>query len=207
MSEPLADRFRRTLLALLLVSVPAMSSAAPRGEALTRVPSMKQLRTEERALQFQIEHEKRVLRQESPVATPASGRHAATEPRQAAGASTQIAAEKQLLEQQVAAEASRLHQGQQALRHQREIQNIWVGAIRAKIQKNWTIPKGYQLGQSCQVTVKQDRRGYILSLHVGRCTANGLFRRSLTQAIVRSQPFPRAPNSHVFNAILNFTFN
>jgi colicin import membrane protein len=120
----------------------------------------------------------------------------------------QAAAEKKMLDQQMAAEAAALQKQQQAIqaRRNRQLQSSWIGQLKATIQRNWVIPPGYQPGQSCQVTVKQDQGGYILSLQIGQCTGDELFRRSVETAVKRSEPLPLAPNPQVFQATLNFTF-
>ena len=108
----------------------------------------------------------------------------------------------------MAAEAAALQKQQQAIQARRneQLQNSWVGQLKDKIQRNWVIPPGYRPGQSCQVTVKQDQGGYILSLQIGQCTGDELFRRSVETAVKRSEPLPLAPNAQVFQATLNFTF-
>ncbi len=108
----------------------------------------------------------------------------------------------------MAAEAAALQKQQQAIqaRRNQQLQNSWIGLLKAKIQRNWVIPPGYQPGQSCQVTVKQDQGGYILSLQIGQCSGDELFRRSIETAVKRSEPLPLAPNQQVFQATLNFTF-
>ncbi|WP_455386040.1 cell envelope integrity protein TolA, partial [Acidihalobacter prosperus] len=123
-------------------------------------------------------------------------------------AAAAAAAERKMLDQQMAAEAAALQKQQQAIqaRHNQQLQNSWIGQLKAKIQRNWVIPPGYQPGQSCQVTVKQDQGGYILSLQIGQCTGDELFKRSVETAVKRSEPLPLAPNQQVFQATLNFTF-
>lgn len=207
MSEPPTHRWTGSLLVLLLTAVPVMVSAAPRGESPASLPSMKQLRVEERTLQRQIKEEKRLLREESLVANPTAGQPSLTAPRPMVPANAHTTTpDKQALARRIATEARQLQMEQQSRRYEVELQNSWVREIRAKIQKNWTIPKGYQPGQSCQVTATQDRRGYLVRLQIVRCAANGQFERSVAQAIAHAEPFPLAPNSHVFQATLNFTF-
>ncbi len=118
------------------------------------------------------------------------------------------AIQKKLMERQLRVEAQVLERRQQALlvARNRRLLARWVQALTSKIQNIWKIPIGYKTGQSCEVTVKQDPAGYILSFHVGRCTGDELFRRSVETAIVQSSPLPLAPSPAVFHSTLTFIF-
>ncbi|APZ43661.1 hypothetical protein BW247_11650 [Acidihalobacter ferrooxydans] len=87
------------------------------------------------------------------------------------------------------------------------LQARWAAQIKNKIQSHWSIPPGYQPGESCQVTVTQDRSGYILSVRIGHCSGGELFRRSLEMATSESSPLPPAPSPQVFQSKLILEFN
>lgn len=83
----------------------------------------------------------------------------------------------------------------------------YKAAVGQKIQRNWIKPPGLAVGIKCEVTVIQLPTGDIVEVSVQRCTGGGdSFRRSVENAVWKSDPLPQPPDAQLFQRQINITF-
>lgn len=190
MSENTTKRVIRIALALCIINTFVLASeAANAAQSAVTTPSMKRLIAKENRLQQQIAAQMKLLNQES---------HASVHLARAHRASTPLKVTKP--------HPPSVHRVVYQGRHAHKLQNTWVSAIRVEVAKYWSRIKGLKSGQSCQVSVKQNRQGYVRSIQFGHCTGDARFIQAVLSVINQAQPFPRAPSQQVFQSILNFSF-
>lgn len=88
------------------------------------------------------------------------------------------------------------------------LQSQYVGAIRGKIESLWRKPPGVDTSNaSCKVRIKQVIGGYIKEVAIVKCSGGSdQFRKSVEEAVWKSDPLPAPPDDDVFlpEFILNF---
>lgn len=83
----------------------------------------------------------------------------------------------------------------------------YKAAVGQKIQRNWIKPPGLAVGIKCEVTVIQLPTGDIVEVSVQRCTGGGdSFKRSVENAVRKSDPLPQPPDPKLFQRQINITF-
>ncbi len=104
-------------------------------------------------------------------------------------------------EQERAAKAAR----QQELN---TLQSQYIGAIQSEVTSRWRKPPGVDTNNAfCKVRIKQAIGGYIEEVSIMKCEGgNDQFRRSVEEAVWKSDPLPAPPDDDVFlrEFILNF---
>jgi colicin import membrane protein len=108
------------------------------------------------------------------------------------------------LKQQMAAEQQRL-QAEQSRQRQ-----LWVAEykdlIAQKVERNWLRPAGTARGLTCRVLVHQLPTGDVVSVEVVRSSGNGVFDRSVENAVRKASPLPPPPDKSVFDREIVFNF-
>ena len=79
-------------------------------------------------------------------------------------------------------------------------------AIRNKIQRRWRKPLNEQPDAWCRVYVRQAPGGYVEKVEVEECTGDEAFRRSVEEAVWKSDPLPQPPSPELFDRDLRFKF-
>ena len=81
-------------------------------------------------------------------------------------------------------------------------------AIKQKIQRNWIKPPGVPSGIKCEVSVIQLPTGDVIAVSVESCTGGGeSLRRSVENAVRKSDPLPQAPDPKLFQRQIQITFS
>ena len=83
---------------------------------------------------------------------------------------------------------------------------IYQDAIRSKIQSRWRKPLSEQPDAWCKVFVRQAPGGYVEDVVVEQCTGDEAFRRSVEEAVWKSDPLPEPPIPELFDRELRFKF-
>ncbi len=96
-------------------------------------------------------------------------------------------------EQERAAKAAR----QQELN---TLQSQYIHAIQSKVQNSWRKPLGMDTSNAvCRVRIKQAIGGYIEEVAIVECSGgNQQFRKSVEEAVWKSDPLPAPPDDDVF---------
>ncbi len=88
------------------------------------------------------------------------------------------------------------------------LQSQYIGAIQSKVTSRWRKPPGVDTSNAfCKVRIKQAIGGYIEEVAIIKCEGgNEQFRRSVEEAVWKSDPLPAPPDEDVFlrEFILNF---
>ncbi len=79
-------------------------------------------------------------------------------------------------------------------------------AIRSRIQSRWRKPLNEQPEAWCKVYVLQTPGGYVENVVVEECTGDEAFRRSVEEAVWKSDPLPQPPSPELFDRELRFKF-
>jgi len=81
-----------------------------------------------------------------------------------------------------------------------QLQGMYEGQIRARIERAWSRPRDEIEGQkfSCRVLIHQDPKGAIGEIELQQCNGSERWQRSLTDAIFASSPLPAPPHPKVF---------
>ena len=80
-------------------------------------------------------------------------------------------------------------------------------SIRSKVQSRWRKPLNTQPHAWCKVYVQQTPSGYVETVVVEECSTNDTaFRRSVEEAVRKSEPLPKPPSPELFDRELRFTF-
>lgn len=91
----------------------------------------------------------------------------------------------------------------------REIHRLiaqYQDAIRSKIQSRWRKPLNEQPDAWCRVYVLQTPGGYVENVVVEQCTGDEAFRRSVEEAVWKSDPLPQPPLPELFDREIRFKF-
>ena len=122
------------------------------------------------------------------------------------------AAEKERLAKILEAEEAELRAAEleaQRIAKQRAMNReiaIYQDAIRSKIQSRWRKPLSEQSDAWCKVFVRQAPGGYVEDVVVEQCTGDEAFRRSVEEAVWKSDPLPEPPIPELFDRELRFKF-
>jgi len=88
------------------------------------------------------------------------------------------------------------------------LQSQYIGAIQSKVTSRWRKPPGVDTSNAfCKVRIKQAIGGYIEEVAIIKCQGgNEQFRKSVEEAVWKSDPLPAPPDDDVFlrEFILNF---
>ena len=126
----------------------------------------------------------------------------------------EIEAEQKRLEAILEREEAELREAEeQAARAARQrqlntLQSQYIGAIASKVQSRWRRPPGMDTDNaSCVVYVWQAPGGYIEDVQVKKCRGgDDLFRRSVEEAVWKSDPLPSPADDELFDRELRFEF-
>ena len=115
-----------------------------------------------------------------------------------------------ILEQEEA-EMREAEEAAQRAARQRELNTLlsqYVGAITSKIQSRWRKPPSMDASNaSCVVYVEQAAGGYIQKVEVQKCRGGDeQFRKSVEEAVWKSDPLPSPPDDELFTRELKITF-
>lgn len=126
----------------------------------------------------------------------------------------ELIAEQKRLEAILAEEEQQMRAAEEAARkaaRQRQLKTMltqYIGAITQKIQRHWRQPSGMESGKVyCIVYVEQSLGGYIQKVSVQKCQGGDeLLRRSVEEAVWKSDPLPSPPDDELFQRQLKITF-
>ena len=113
-----------------------------------------------------------------------------------------------ILEQEEA-ELKEAEQEVQRAAHARKMSKLiaqYQDAIRSRIQSRWRKPINEQPDAWCKVYVQQAPGGYVENVVVEECTGDETFRRSVEEAVWKSDPLPSPPLPELFDKDLRFKF-
>ncbi len=83
----------------------------------------------------------------------------------------------------------------------------WVGLIGAMVRQNWRKPPTARTGERCRVNVSQLPGGDVISATVAPgCNVDEVTKRSIVDAVLRSEPLPYQGFERVFRRQLTFEF-
>ncbi|MEM6937671.1 MAG: cell envelope integrity protein TolA [Pseudomonadota bacterium] len=83
----------------------------------------------------------------------------------------------------------------------------WVGLIAALVRQNWRKPPTARSGERCRVNVSQLPGGDVISATVAPgCNVDEVTKRSIVDAVLRSEPLPYQGFERVFRRQLTFEF-
>lgn len=83
----------------------------------------------------------------------------------------------------------------------------WVGLIAAMVRQNWRKPPTARSGERCRVKVSQLPGGDVISATVAPgCNVDEVTKRSIVDAVLRSEPLPYQGFERVFRRQLTFEF-
>jgi colicin import membrane protein len=134
--------------------------------------------------------------------------------RQAAEKQRQLEAER--LKQLEARQASQKTDPKQALaagavngseKARNDLLARYVQSIKARVASNWARPPTTPKGLRCRVRVKQIPGGGVIDATISSpCNADALVKKSIINAVKRSDPLPYTGFEDVFERTLSFTF-
>lgn len=128
---------------------------------------------------------------------------------QAAQARRQAEEEKRLqqLEQQRRQQLLALEDQERQAREDQTKLEEWVGLIGALVRQNWRKPPTAASGARCRVLVNQLPGGDVISASVAPgCRVDEVTKRSIVDAVLRSEPLPYKGYERVFRRQLTFEF-
>ena len=83
----------------------------------------------------------------------------------------------------------------------------WVGLIAVKVRQNWRKPPTAKAGERCRVLVNQLPGGDVINASVAPgCRLDEVTKRSIVDAVLRSEPLPYRGYERVFRRQLTFEF-
>jgi colicin import membrane protein len=109
-------------------------------------------------------------------------------------------AETAQLQAQIDAEAERL-----AARSSEDMA-AYMFAIKQKVERAWVAPASAPRNLECEVAVRQNQNGDVVSASVVRCNGDAIVVRSIETAVKKASPLPRPPNPLLFDTNLRFIF-
>lgn len=112
---------------------------------------------------------------------------------------------KEDLDRQMAKEFEALDA--EANRQQARLLDIYKESIRQHVQRYWRQSPGMQPGMSCKVRVTQLPSGDVLDATPFSCsTPDANFQKSVVDAVLKSSPLPKPPDSALYERVIEFTF-
>jgi colicin import membrane protein len=88
------------------------------------------------------------------------------------------------------------------------LRELYILAIRQKVERNWLKPAGSGKMPVCEVRVMQGPGGIILHVDIGSCDGSTeTYRASIQNAVYRAEPLPTPEDPELFERELNFFFN
>ena len=117
-------------------------------------------------------------------------------------------AAEQTLQEQLAAEEKARQQAAFAARAATEIDKYRL-LIRQRVSRSWNRPVGVAKGLKCVVSVRLTPTGEVLSANVVRSSGNGLFDRSVENAVYKAAPLPLPEDPALYENFreIEFLFN
>lgn len=83
----------------------------------------------------------------------------------------------------------------------------YYSEIQSRITNNWYRPSSAQLGLSCRLRITQQPGGEVISVAVvGKCNGDEATRRSMIEAVERSEPLTYKGFEDVFEREIDFVF-
>ncbi|MBT8130150.1 MAG: TonB C-terminal domain-containing protein, partial [Gammaproteobacteria bacterium] len=82
----------------------------------------------------------------------------------------------------------------------------YVRMIQQKVEDKWLRPPTVNSSMSCEVIVKQNALGDVLSVNLKECSSDVAFQNSIERAVKMAAPLPAPPNPEVFEDEIHFTF-
>ncbi|MCR4301018.1 MAG: cell envelope integrity protein TolA [Sulfuricaulis sp.] len=115
---------------------------------------------------------------------------------------------EQTLQEQLAAEEKARQQAAFAARAATEIDKYRL-LIRQRVSRSWNRPVGVAKGLKCVVSVRLTPTGEVLSANVVRSSGNGLFDRSVENAVYKAAPLPLPEDPALYENFreIEFLFN
>jgi hypothetical protein len=85
----------------------------------------------------------------------------------------------------------------------------YMGHVAARIERAWMRPRSaVEAGQfDCRARISQDRTGNVLSVDLFECSADEVWKKSLTSAILRASPISAPPEPWLFTNTLTLSFS
>ncbi len=118
------------------------------------------------------------------------------------------AAREELRRAEQAAQARRKQQRltdqREAVRLARQI-DAWKTAIKTRIKRVWVQPPTVSR-KPCEVVVKQNRKGEVLSAVIRDCAASQAWQESLHKAVLKASPLPEPPKAELLDHTLVVIF-
>jgi colicin import membrane protein len=84
--------------------------------------------------------------------------------------------------------------------------DLYILAIRQKVERNWLQPPSARSGDQCRVVIRQIPGGEVVDVRVEACTGDDVFQRSVEHAVYMASPLPEAPDPRVFDRQIGFDF-
>jgi colicin import membrane protein len=82
----------------------------------------------------------------------------------------------------------------------------YVKLIEQKVESKWLRPSTLSANQSCEVYVRQNALGNVISVNLHECSNDVAFKNSIERAVWAADPLPPPPNPEVFDNEIHFTF-
>jgi colicin import membrane protein len=109
-------------------------------------------------------------------------------------------AEAALLQEQIDAENARIE-----ARNSNEMA-AYMFAIRQKVERRWVAPPTAPPDLECEVVVRQQPSGDVISAQVVRCNGDAAVVRSIEAAVFKASPLPQPSLRDLFDTNLRFIF-
>ena len=97
-------------------------------------------------------------------------------------------------------------QAEENQRRLASLRDIYIAAIRGKIERNWLKPAGSEKMPDCEVNVQQGPGGIILGVSFGDCGATQIYRDSIENAVRRADPLPTPEDPALFQREITLIF-
>lgn len=108
--------------------------------------------------------------------------------------------EAALLQEQIDAENARIE-----ARNSNEMA-AYMFAIRQKVERRWVAPPTTPSDLECEVVVRQQPSGDVISAQVVRCNGDAAVQRSIEAAVFKASPLPQPSIRDLFDTNLRFIF-
>jgi len=82
----------------------------------------------------------------------------------------------------------------------------WLGAIQAKVARNWNRPPAARPGIACEVRVSLIPGMQVVNAEILSCNGGEAVRRSILAAVERASPLPRPSDPALFERSIVFVF-
>lgn len=87
-----------------------------------------------------------------------------------------------------------------------ELYGIYMGQIKARIERVWEVPNSVQHRAQCKVQIRQSRDGSVEDVTVQRCDLNLQDQMSLVRAIQSASPLSAPPIETLFTELVTLVF-